>query len=405
MSSAADQPIDVRRLIAEVPLAEHARRADASHDDLTPEHWSFRKPFAPLDKAGPNLMRLGAMLEAADLSPGLRVLEFGCGVAWLGRELAQAGCRVVATDIAPKALAAAAAHDARYHPDLAGKLRYAPYDGIRLAVANASQDRILCHEAFHHVPDQAAVLAEFARVLAPDGSAIFMEPGPRHSGASSSQAEMRRHGVIENDIQVQAIWDAAQAQGFVRMEVGLFTVRPRMLPVAEFQALYMHEFERGPPPPHPAADTYRALARPVLEGFRMFVLHRGATPAAAAGPDSRQREGLLARIQVLSLRRDATGLDLSLRVENQGSAGWLPSGAQRGAVNLGLLLLKPDGTLANRNWHRHQFLKAPLPPGAAVETRLRIALPEGAALSLDLVAEHVRWFGEPGLGQRLTLPG
>lgn len=404
MSSAADKPIDVRHLIAELPLAEHARRADASHTDLTPEHWSFRKPFAPLDKAGPNLMRLGAMLEAADLSPGLRVLEFGCGVAWLGRELAQAGCRVVATDIAPRALEAAAAHDARYHPELAGELRYAPYDGIRLAVASGSQDRILCHEAFHHVPDQAAVIAEFARVLATDGSAIFMEPGPRHSGAASSQAEMRRHGVIENDIHVQAIWEAAQAQGFVRMGVGLFTVRPRMLPVAEFQALYAHEFERGPPPPRPAADTYRELARPVLEGFRMFVLHRGAA-AVDIGPDSRQRDGLVAGIQVLSLRRDAKGLDLLLRVENQGSADWLPSGAHRGAVNLGLLLLKPDGTLADRNWRRHQFLKAPLPPGASVETRLQIALPEGAALSLDLVAEHVRWFGEPGLGRRLSLGG
>lgn len=203
--SAADQPINVQRLITEVPLAEHARRAEASHDDLTPEHWSFRKPFAPLAKVGPNLTRLGAMLEAADLSPGLRVLEFGCGVAWLGRELAQAGCQVVATDIAHKALATAAAHDARYHPELAGKLRYVPYEGTRLAVADGSQDRILCHEAFHHVQDQAAVIAEFARVLAPDGSAIFMEPGPRHSAAASSQAEMRRHGVIENDIRVQDI--------------------------------------------------------------------------------------------------------------------------------------------------------------------------------------------------------
>lgn len=401
-SSTADQPIDVRRLIAEVPLEEHARRADASHDDLTPEHWSFRKPFAPLAKVGPNLTRLGAMLEAADLSPGLRVLEFGCGVAWLGRELAQAGCQVVATDIAPKALAAAAAHDARYHPGLAGKLRYLPYDGLRLDVADASQDRILCHEAFHHVPDQAAVIAEFARVLAPDGSAVFMEPGPRHSGAASSQHEMRRYGVIENDIRVQDIWAAAKARGFARMEVGLFTIRPQMLPLGDFQALYAHEFERGPPPPRPAADTYRDLAIPVLEGFRMFVLHRGAPPAT--GPDSRQREGLVAGLRVLSLRRDAEGLHLALRVENQGSATWLPSGAQRGAVNLGLLLLKPDGTLAERNWRRHPFLKAPLAPGEAVETRLRLALPAGAALSMDLVAEHVRWFGEPGLGERLSLP-
>jgi 2-polyprenyl-3-methyl-5-hydroxy-6-metoxy-1,4-benzoquinol methylase len=179
-------PIDVRRLIAELPLEEHARRADASHADVTAEHWSFRKPFAPLAKAGPNLTRLGAMLEAAELFPGLRVLEFGCGVAWLGRLLAEAGCHVTATDISPTALEAAAAHDARHRPHLAGRLRYLPYDGIRIDLPDAGLDRILCHEAFHHVPDQGGVLADFARLLAPTGRAVFMEPGPRHSSAESS---------------------------------------------------------------------------------------------------------------------------------------------------------------------------------------------------------------------------
>ncbi|MGK7869384.1 class I SAM-dependent methyltransferase [Falsiroseomonas sp. E2-1-a20] len=395
-------PIDVRRLIADLPLEEHAARADASHADVTPDHWSFRKPFAPLAKVGPNLTRLGAMLEAAELFPGLRVLEFGCGVAWLGRRLAEAGCEVVATDISPTALEAAAAHDARYWPELATRLRYVPYDGIRLDLPDGSFDRILCHEAFHHVPDQGGVLADFARLLAPTGRAVFMEPGPQHSGAESSQHEMHRHGVIENDIRIQDIWAAAQECGFARIEVGLFSIRPLMLPLGRFMELYGHEMEGLAAPTPPPSATYRDLALPVLQGFRMFVLHRGQE--ASDRPSSLRREGLAAQIGVRLLQTGADGLRLVLRLENTGEVDWLPSGSEKGCVNLGLLLLRPDGSLANRNWKRHRFLTAPLPPGGVAEVDLTVTLPPEAELSIDLVAEHVRWFGEPGLGHRLTLP-
>jgi SAM-dependent methyltransferase len=403
MSAAGSQaPIDVRRLIADLPLEEHARRADASHADVDAEHWSFRKPFAPLPKVGPNLARLGAMLEAADLFAGLRVLEFGCGVAWLGRLLAEAGCDVTATDIAPGALVAAAAHDARHRPDLAGRLRYQAYDGIRLDLPDGGFDRILCHEAFHHVPDQRRVLADFARLLAPTGRAVFMEPGPRHSEAESSQSAMRQHGVIENDIRIQDIWASARDFGFARIEVGLFSVRPLMLPLGRFMELYGHEMEGAAAPSPPPATTYRDLALPVLQGFRMFVLHRGEETSER--PDSRNPQGLSAAIDVRLLQRDAAGLRLVLRLRNTGQVDWLPSGPRKGCVNLGLLLLRPDGTLVDRNWKRHRFLADPLPPGGMTEIDLTVPLPPQAELSLDLVAEHVRWFGEPGIGQRLTLP-
>lgn len=396
-------PIDVAALIASVPAAEHARRADAYFAGLTETHWSFRKPFAPLSKVGPNLTRLGAMLEAADLSPGLRVLDFGCGVAWLGRMLAQNGCDVVAADVSPTALAAAEAHDRRFHRRLEGKLRYIRTDGARLDLPDASLDRILCHEALHHVPDQAATIAEFRRILAPGGRAVFMEPGPDHSRAEGSQSEMRAHGVIENDIRVEAIWEAASRAGFGGIEVGLFTVRPEMLPLDRFMDLWRHEMQRGPRPEPPPGPTYRSLALPVLGGFRMFVLHAEAPAATVA--DSTEAQGLAAEIAVAGVRRGAEGVEIELAITNTGRRAWRPSGSGRGAVNLGVLLLAADGSLANRNFRRHPCVPGLLPPGGRVTTRLVLPLPAGARLSLDMVAEHVAWFGQPGIGLEVPLPG
>jgi len=396
-------PISVAALIAEANAEEHAARADRYFRGVDANHWSFRKPFAPLAHAGPALMRLGAMFDAADLYPGLRVLDFGCGVAWLGRLLAEAGCSVVAADVSPSVLEAAAAHDAQHHPGLAGRLRYQTTDGTRIDLPAGSIDRILSHEALHHLADPAPAIAEFRRLLAPGGRAVFMEPGPDHSLSATSQAEMAVHGVIENDVHVERIWEAAAQAGFHGIEIGLFGLRPEMLPLDRFLALWRHELRGGPAPELPAAATYRDLALPVLQGFRMFVLHADAAREAPA--DSLVAQGLSVSIEVAGVQRQGEQVSLDLVLRNTGTRAWRPSGTARGAVNLGAILLEPDGSVRNRNHRRHACVTERLPPGVAIETRFTLPVPPGAGLSLDMVAEHVCWFGQPGVGLEVALPG
>ena len=63
-------------------------------------------------------------------------------------------------------------------------------------------ERIICLDAFHHVPNPAEVLSELGRVLQQGGVAGFAEPGPEYSKTPQSQFEMRTHGVVENDIDI-----------------------------------------------------------------------------------------------------------------------------------------------------------------------------------------------------------
>jgi len=396
-------PIDVAELLASASLEEHAARADRFFAGLDAQDPGFQRPFTPLTKAGPNLSRLGAMFEAAELYPGLRVLDFGCGIAWLGRALAAAGCKVVAADVAPTALAVAEAHDRRFRPALAGRLRYLRLHGTRIDLPDASLDRVMCHEALHHVVDQAATIAEFRRLLAPGGRAVFMEPGPEHSAATSSQDEMRRHGIIERDIHVEEVWKQAQRAGFAAMQVGLFTVRPEMLPIERFMALWRHERHGEVPPAPMPAETYRQALLPVIGGFRMFVLH--AEAPVADPDDSRSAEGLAARIELRRVAWQGDALVVDLVITNTGQRTWSPSGPAKGQVNLGLLLLDAAGAVSNRNWRRHPCIAERLPPGGQVATRVTCQPPPGARLSLDLVAEHVAWFGQPGSGLEVPLPG
>jgi ubiquinone/menaquinone biosynthesis C-methylase UbiE len=58
---------------------------------------------------------------------------------------------------------------------------FLPYDGQTLPVADASVDRIVLYDAFHHIPNQERLLREMRRVLRPDGIVAMSEPGRGHS--------------------------------------------------------------------------------------------------------------------------------------------------------------------------------------------------------------------------------
>src|SRR4029077_2535679 len=96
------------------------------------------------------------------------------------------------------------------------------FDGRRIDLPDASVDRIVSFDAFHHLPNPDEVLREFARVLKPGGIAGFAEPGARHSRSPMSQFEMRTYRVVENDIDVHAIWRTAARCGFRDLEVAIF---------------------------------------------------------------------------------------------------------------------------------------------------------------------------------------
>jgi SAM-dependent methyltransferase len=114
-----------------------------------------------------------AMLDAADLRPGARVLELACGPGGLGlaaaRRVGPDG-QVLVSDVAPEmvAIAAARAKEAGL-ANVAAKV----LDLERIAEPDAAHDAVLCREGLMFVPDPAAAAAEIARVLRPGGRAAI----------------------------------------------------------------------------------------------------------------------------------------------------------------------------------------------------------------------------------------
>jgi ubiquinone/menaquinone biosynthesis C-methylase UbiE len=118
---------------------------------------------------------LGRRLRTGEL-----VLDAGCGTGWLAAGLRRASpqVRVVGLDVATGMLGRARA---------AGAWPLLQADAEALPLATGSVDLVVTRGVLHHLPDVAAALAEWRRVLRPGGAVVVIsEPTPavdRHAAA------------------------------------------------------------------------------------------------------------------------------------------------------------------------------------------------------------------------------
>lgn len=383
--------INVRELIASVPLQQHLERAEAYFASLQDPDWQMAKPFGSPEEAPALLINFGTVLQGMKLGKGIRVLDFGAGTGWTSHAMSQLGCEVIVCDVAPSALKIAE-RLYREHPPFGSPPppRFLQFDGHRLDLPDGWVDRILCFDAFHHAPNTEEVLAEFARVLVDGGIAAFSEPGPNHSRTPQSQDEMRNFGVIEGDLDIEQIWSAAQRLGFGDISLAAYHVPPHHVSLDQYRDLL-----RG----GEAYLRWAEATRGFLHDVRTFFLVKGSSLKL----DSRRSEGLAARLELVSVTpsaRSGEPLELDVNVTNTGTAEWLPSGTVPGGVALGVHLLRSDGTAEARDWIWADLTmpKRAVFPGERVTVHL-VTPPLPAAswiLEIDLVADKVVWFSRAG---------
>ncbi|HEV7428857.1 MAG TPA: methyltransferase domain-containing protein [Thermoanaerobaculia bacterium] len=390
IEAVADAMIDVRELIARTSIDDLNRTAEEYFSSLTEWEHHLAKPFAKPDEAPPILIGVATLLQGLRLVPGMTVLEFGAGTGWLSRFLTQLGCRVILLDVSATALRIARDLYERQPP--IGE-RPAPhfleYDGRRIELADESVERIVCFDAFHHAPNPDDVLREFGRVLTPGGIAAFAEPGPRHSRTPLSQFEMRTYGVVENDIDINALWRTAQSCGFRDLKLALFHAPPFHVSLDDYEDLLAGGA---------TAAKWAAATRTFLRDVRTFFLFKEGSERI----DSRSPSGLAADVAATLIEPVFKGRPIIVDavVTNRGTATWLPSDAQFGGVALGAHLHDVAGKLITFDLHWERLTEPPreIAPGETV--RVRMSLPPQPAgrytLEIDCVAAGVAWFAQLG---------
>ncbi|MEM7583685.1 MAG: class I SAM-dependent methyltransferase [Acidobacteriota bacterium] len=418
INTGSDTLIDVEDFLRQHSVEDLCATAEDYFSRLDGEELivhEARKPFANLLEAPQSLHKLGHLLGGLRLGQGMTVMDFGAGLGWLSRHLNQLGCETVSVDVSATALRLGEqAFERHYVGERQAPAHFVPYDGHRVDWSDDSVDRVICFDAFHHIPNQREALAEMQRVLRPGGIAGFAEPGRKHSRTAPAQMEMARLATLENDIRLEDIFGLAREVGFTDLACTQGIPQPTLFALDEYLAIVAPEtaigrLERwrswwrrhvwpghiwpGHVWPSRTELKIRTMVQQGMTDGPVFFLHNGPFT-----PDSRSPEGLGHRIELGAVpARVAVGqaLDLEITVTNTGTARWLNhSRNDFGAVRLGVQLV--SGESSNDDFAR-QPLGSDVAPGESLDLRVSVSLPQGRhRLRLDLVAEHVAWFERLG---------
>ncbi len=185
-------------------------------------------------------------LERADLPPGARVLDAGCGASVFPHYLAERGFRTTALDREPDPGSEVRAG--------AGRPAYVAGDLRSLPLASGRFDAVFCISVLEHLPERegARALAELRRVLRPGGRLLlttdFHEDASAdlwHEGPDGRfpvtwnvfDEERLRRTVLEapgfrvaGEVDLRADWDAVRPRmrrfhGYPYTSVGVALVR------------------------------------------------------------------------------------------------------------------------------------------------------------------------------------
>lgn len=384
--------IDVRDLIKQLSVEELCQTAEEYFATITNWNYHLSKPFSSIDDMPELLTCFSQVLQGLRILPGMTALDFGAGSCWTSRYLTQLGFHVIALDVSASALKIGQELFVR-QPIIGDKPspQFLHFNGRKIDLPDNSVDRILCFDAFHHVPNPEHIIKEFSRILKQGGIAGFSEPGPNHSKSPQSQHEMRNFKVIENDIHIRDIWNYAQKVGFTNIDLAIFNAIPFRVCLKDFEEFFSGKYTK---------KYYVNTTHSSMSNRRIFFLYKGEPNSL----DSRQRAELLTRLNIRldkNIVPEGTLLLVHVTVTNIGSAIWLPTVAKVGAVHLGAHLLDQHGKQLNYDYFRHVLTpdeNKSILPNETLNFEMQVPIPTKGCyiLEFDLVSEGVCWFSVNG---------
>jgi SAM-dependent methyltransferase len=146
-------------MMESMPLNPPGQYADDRNLRARQRFWQYQDPYFDI---------VAWVLDLAGLSPGMRVLDAGCGNGAYLRALAARKVQAAGCDLSTGMLRATGHH------------AVVTADVTALPTRDGAFDLVLAVHMLYHVPDREAALRELRRVLAPGGTCIAVTNGARH---------------------------------------------------------------------------------------------------------------------------------------------------------------------------------------------------------------------------------
>jgi len=380
--------------------------------------WERTKPFSPpnsdtLEESAHLLHDFSAAMLTLRPSPDDLILDLGAGAGWCSDLLGRLNRTSIAVDLSFDMLQAGRGRQGAPIRAVAGDMEALPF-------LSGTFHKAVCFSALHHVPNMGRAVGEIARVLAPDGVALFSEPGEGHGEAAVSAIATKDFGVLEQDVIVETFIRDCRNAGFedVRVKPLAYTIpgydltpeqwqswmrlaastRPRRA-LSKIGLGIMEAFgfgKRGALFEDTFAVSLVRTLRKVVRHHPIVVASKRPMPTVSETPA--WRAGIVVEQGTREARPGAM-VPIAARVTNRGTETWRPSSRSGvGQVALGVQLLDRDGRLLARDHYRLALPQA-VAPGQSVSLTCACPVPPDPGayqFKVDMVAEGVTWFEAAG---------
>ncbi len=394
-NSMKDPLIDPKNLIEELGVEGLNHYSDEYYKRLYDARIQLGKPFSMFAHTPQLLVRLGLMLESLRISPGIKVLDFGAGTCWISKALWQMGCSVIATDVSKEALRLGESLFKDYpipnQPPCSWETRL--FDGHRLPLEDEEVDRIICFDAFHHVPNQEEVIKEFYRVLRNGGTIVFNEPLGLHSTTPDSQMEMRDFKVLENDLDMTELQSLFCEAGFDEPTFKVAANPEYRMTYNEWLSCKAGEI------PEPLANALSQFQ----QNSGVFYFQKGNILK-----DSRQTDGLAHELEISADKlafKAGVPQKIQISFKNVGESRWLDKNdGHIGVVNFASRVLdyhSKEIVIDNSRFRIPNEMEPGDSFSGEISVPIAISEPGRYWLKFDLVSEEVCWF--ESLGSKPTI--
>lgn len=201
------------------------------------------KELAPIDEFHVRGREVSRELAAiADLRPGMRVLDVGCGLGGACRLLAdEYGCEVTGIDITPDYVQTAAKLSAL--TGLQHKTRFVPGSAMALPFNNNSFDVVWTQHVQMNIADKAVFYSEIKRVLTTRGRLVYYDVLSAHDAPIHFPVPWANDASLSHLITPKQLHTLLTGMGWQRVQVTDETAKG----IAFFNNLFNRITQKGLP--------------------------------------------------------------------------------------------------------------------------------------------------------------
>lgn len=345
------------------------------------------KPFGNPNECSDILYRMGMLLSGAKIGRSQKIGELGCGGGWLSNYISKLGNEMHLMDVSNEAINISkelfAKSDRNKHHIFFHTLKD---DVIKLP--DNYLDRIIVHDALHHIPNPQNILKECYRVLKNGGIVGLSECGPVHSKIGAIIECREKTGILERDITLNDLEVLAEKSGFSEVKIKPYlSVNQKEIELSKFKKLVSNDLQ--------IIDNSEILDSFSRGDQTIAFFYKGNFTFDTTYPNKPEAEILL-----IDKKIDKDRVIIELQITNTGDTIFLTKRNELGAFcKLGCHLNELDGrNIVFDFLHQDLTNFDDIKPNEKINIKLNLETEKvkNKILEFDLIIEGVCWLSYMG---------